>query len=303
MRFPILPLALLAAALIPEAGFAADGGAPGVFRMPLGAFEVVALKDKQNSRALDKLISNPEELANTGVKTPDDPAALPVNTFLVNTGASLILIDSGNGRAAGGETLANMKAAGFTPEQVTVVLLTHLHGDHVGGMAEDGKPVFPNAHVYLERREADFWLGGPEAVKAAPESRRGGMEKARQNLEPYAHAKKLTIFDGAKTLFPGIDVVPAYGHTPGHTGFMVESNGARLLFWGDIMHVQQLQMPNPNVSVVFDVDATMARETRKTFLAHAVAQGYPVAGVHMTFPGIGHVRADGKGYAWEPVSR
>lgn len=299
MRFLTIPLAILAMTLTIQPTLAADPA--GVFRMKLGDFTVVALKDVQNSRPLDKLIVNPAEIPNSGVKNPDDPAALPVNAFVVDTGASLILFDSGNGKAANGQALDNLRAAGYQPEQVTAVMLTHLHGDHVGGMAVDGKPVFPNATVYLERREANFWLG-PEALQTAPESRRGGMEKARVNLEPYEKAGKLTIFDGARTLLPGIDSVPAYGHTPGHTAYMLDSKGQRLLVWGDIMHVQQLQLPNPNVSVVFDVDALMARETRKTFLAHAVAQGYPVAGVHMTFPGIGRIKAEGKGYRWEPVT-
>ena len=298
MRFLTLSLAILAMTLTTRTSHAAD--APGVFRMQLGGFTVVTLKDVQNARALDKLIINPAEIANAGV-TPDDPAALPVNAFLVDTGTSLTLIDSGNGEAANGRALANLRAAGYRPEQITTVLLTHLHGDHVGGMAVDGKPVFPNATVYLERRESDFWLG-PEALQSAPDARRPGMEKARANLEPYEKAGKLKIFDGAKTLMTGFDVVPAYGHTPGHTAYMIESDGQRLLIWGDIMHVQQLQMPNPNVSVVFDVDAPMARETRKAFLAHAVAQGYPVAGMHMAFPGIGHIRAEGSGYRWVPIS-
>ena len=299
MRFLTIPLAMLAMTLTTQTGFAADP--PGVHRMKLGDFTVVTLKDAQSSRPLDKLISNPEEIAKSGVASPDDPTTLMVNTFLVDTGASLILIDSGNGQAANGQALANLRAAGYQPEQVTTVLLTHLHGDHVGGMAVDGKPVFPNATVYLERREADFWLG-PDALATAPAARRPGMEKAQTNLEPYKQADKLKIFDGARSLMPGVDVVPAYGHTPGHTAYMLDSKGQRLLVWGDIMHVQQLQLPNPNVSLVFDVDALMARETRKTFLEHAVAQGYPIAGMHMTFPGIGRIKAEGKGYRWEPIS-
>lgn len=299
MQFRTIPLAIVAMTLSIAPSLAADPA--GVFRMQLGDFSVVALKDAQNSRALNKLIANPAEIPNSGVKNPDDPAALPVSAFLVDTGASVILFDSGTGAAANGQALANLRAAGYQPEQVTAVFLTHLHGDHVGGMAADGKPVFPNAQVFLERREANFWLG-PEALESAPQSRRAGMEKVRTNLEPYEKAGKLTLFDGARTLLPGVDSVPAYGHTPGHTAYMLDSKGHRLLVWGDIMHVQQLQLPNPNVSVVFDVDALMARETRKTFLAHADAQGYPIAGVHMAFPGIGRIKADGNGYRWVPVT-
>jgi glyoxylase-like metal-dependent hydrolase (beta-lactamase superfamily II) len=140
MRTPLVLLVLLASSSPLAAARAAD--APGVHRMKLGDVEIVALRDAAGPRPLDKLIANPEEIPKAGVAKPDDPAMLQVNTFLVVSGASLTLIDSGNGGEAG-QTLANLKAAGYRPEQVTAVLLTHLHGDHVGGMLADGKPTFP----------------------------------------------------------------------------------------------------------------------------------------------------------------
>jgi glyoxylase-like metal-dependent hydrolase (beta-lactamase superfamily II) len=127
------------------------------------------------------------------------------------------------------------------------------------------------------------------------------MRRARENLAPYDAAGRLIRFDGAGTPISGVAAIPAYGHTPGHTAFLVESRGSRLLVWGDVVHLQQLQFPNPNVSLVFDVDADAARETRKAMLAQAAAEGYAVAGMHMAWPGIGHVRKAATGYVWEPI--
>lgn len=295
MRTPLVPLAFLVMSVALSPAQAND--AAGVYRMKLGDFTVVALKDAESQRPLDKLISNPEEIPKAGV-TPEDPTTLRVNAFLVDTGKELVMIDSGNGGSIG-QTVANLKAAGYAPEQVGTVLLTHLHGDHVGGMIADGKPTFPKARVFVAKREAEFWID-PEREKT--DARKDGMKKARESLAPYEQAGRLTRYDGARELLPGIAAVPAYGHTPGHTAYMLESRGKKLLVWGDIMHVQQLQLPNPNVSLTFDVNPDEARETRKAFLAKAAAEGYPIAGMHMAWPGIGQIRKSGDGYAWQAAN-
>lgn len=294
MRTPLVPLAFLVMSVTLSPAQASNAPAAGVYRMKLGDFEIVALKDAESQRPLDKLISNPEEIPKAGV-TPEDPTTLRVNAFLVNTGKELVMIDSGNGGSIG-QTVANLRAAGYAPEQVGTVLLTHLHGDHVGGMIADGKPTFPKARVFVAQREAEFWID-PEREKT--DARKDGMKKARESLAPYEQAGRLNRYDGARELLPGIAAVPAYGHTPGHTAYMLESKGKKLLVWGDIMHVQQLQLPNPNVSLTFDVNPDEARETRKAFLAKAAAEGYPIAGMHMAWPGIGQIRKSGDGYAWQ----
>ncbi|WP_337997602.1 MBL fold metallo-hydrolase [Oleispirillum naphthae] len=260
--------------------------------MKLGDFTIVALQDALNSRPLAGLIANPGELAGTpGAAAAPDPSPLPVAAFLVDTGKQTVLIDTGLGDPAG-KTLARLRAAGYAPERIGAVLLTHLHGDHIGGLLEGGKAAFPQAQVYVNRRETAYWLAADNA----------GAQKAKAALAPYQAAGRVTLFDGAAAILPGIASSPAYGHTPGHTGYMIESAGRRLLMWADIVHVQALQFVNPNVSVNFDIDKAEARETRKAFLADAAARGYLVAGTHIAFPGIGHVRAAGAGYRWEPLA-
>jgi len=256
----------------------------------LGDFTVLAIRDALNARPLADLIANPEELAKTpGAAAAPDPSPLPVSTFLVDTGAHVVLIDTGNGAPAG-HTLAHLGAAGYPPSSIDTILLTHLHGDHIGGLLSEGKAVFPKARVYLNRREANFWLAEGNTSNRA--------EKAKAALAPYRASGRLVLFDDAAEILPGITAAPAYGHTPGHTGFMIESQGERLLMWADIVHVQALQFANPDVSVTFDMDKAAAREIRKTMLAHASSQGYLVAGTHVA-PAIGIVRVAGDGYRWD----
>lgn len=281
--------------------------APGYYRMMLGDFEITALNDGTLMLPVDKLLreNQPGQVlralqhAYLGV-----PLETSVNGYLINTGAKLALIDSGAASLFGptlGRLLANLKASGYQPEQVDEVYITHLHGDHVGGLLAEGKAAFPNAVVRLDKREADFWLSEAEMAKA-PEAARGGFKGAMMSLKPYQDAGRLRPFDGATELLPGIRAVPSYGHTPGHTVYMVESQGQKLAVWGDLMHVAAVQFADPTVTISFDSDSAAAMPQRQKAYAEAAAAGYYVAVTHVSFPGIGRLRADGKGYQWLPAN-
>jgi glyoxylase-like metal-dependent hydrolase (beta-lactamase superfamily II) len=281
--------------------------APGYYRMMLGDFEITALNDGTLMLPVDKLLRENQpgqvlralQQAYLGV-----PLETSVNGYLINTGAKLVLIDSGAASLFGptlGRLLANLKASGYQPDQVDEVYITHLHGDHVGGLLAEGKAAFPNAVVRLDKREADFWLSEAEMAKA-PEAARGGFKGAMMSLKPYQDAGRLRPFDGATELLPGIRAVPSYGHTPGHTVYMVESQGQKLAVWGDLMHVAAVQFPDPSVTISFDSDSAQAMPQRQKAYAEAAAAGYYVAVTHVSFPGIGRLRADGKGYQWLPAN-
>lgn len=281
--------------------------APGYYRLALGTFEVTALNDGTVDLPVDKLLTGAKPgqvekaLGHAHLKSPLETS---VNAFLVNTGSKLVLIDTGAAGLFGptlGRLLANLKAAGYTPEQVDEIYITHFHGDHVGGLAAEGRAAFPNAVVRAEQHEADYWLS-QEQMDKAPAAAKGGFMGAQASLKPYVDAGRFKPFSGATELVPGIRAVPTPGHTPGHSIYVVESQGQQMAFWGDLMHVAAVQFPDPGVTIQFDSDSKAAAPQRKKAYAEAAAKGYYVAVAHVSFPGIGKLRADGKGYTWLPAN-
>ncbi|MCG8707322.1 MBL fold metallo-hydrolase [Brenneria sp. 4F2] len=280
----------------------------GYYRMPLGQFEITALADGSNAMPVDKLLTraSPEQiktrLAEQSLTAPVDTS---INTFLINTGENLILVDTGNGKQNNpsvGKVLSNLKAAGYRPEQVDTVLMTHLHGDHFGGLISDGKLAFPNATVYVSQTEADYWLSEAN-LKQANDAQKTAFQRVQATFDIIRAANKLKTFAGEQPLFAGITPLSAPGHTPGHTAFRVESEGQKLLIWGDIIHVAAVQFPLPATAISFDSDRDTAAQTRARILADAAAQGYWVAGTHISFPGIGHVKTgEQSGYRWVPIN-
>jgi len=283
------------------------GQAPGWYRMMVGDIEVTALSDGTVALPVDKLLTHTTPakvqaaLSRAYLKSPVETS---VNGYLVNTGSKLVLIDAGAAGLFGptlGKLVDNLKASGYQPDQVDEVYITHLHPDHVGGVGADGKAVFPNAVLRLDKRDADFWLSKDNLDKA-PDANKGFFQGAQASVKPYADAGKLKTFDGPGELVPGIKAVSAYGHTPGHTVYAVESKGQKMVMWGDLMHVAAVQFPDPSVTIQFDTDSKKAAPQRQRAYADAAKQGYYVAIAHVAFPGIGQLRADGKGYRWVPVN-
>lgn len=279
--------------------------APGYYRMMLGDFEVTALSDGGSMGNIAKLMSNPELAREILAKDHESlPRPTSYNAFLINTGSRLVLVDTGTGSRRPGSTtgrlLSNLQAAGYNPGQVDAVLLTHMHGDHDGGLSADGQRVFANATVYLDKRELAYWLN-PTGDNLTAEQKKRTSEQQHARMDPYIKAGRVKTFDGATQLFPGIRAVPAYGHTPGHTAYMVESQGQRLLLWGDIVHCAEVQFPHPMITIRYDSDPAQAAATRVKLMSEAAAQGYLVGGAHISFPGLGHIRAEKQGYAWIPA--
>lgn len=281
---------------------------PGYYRMAVGGFELTALYDGYIDRDpkfftgiaaqdVQELIARMFLEATPGVQTA-------VNTYLVHTGTRLILIDAGASNVLGptlGGVGANIRAAGYDPAQVDTVLMTHLHSDHVSGLlTPEGKPLFPNADVRVAKPEADYWLDQANAAKA-PADIQPFFTAARDAVAPYAAAGRLKPFTPGEEVAPGITSVAAFGHTPGHTAYLIASGGKSLLVWGDIVNNHALQFPRPDVALEFDSDRTQAVGTRKAIFAAAAKDRLWVAGAHLPFPGIGHVRAEADGYAWVPV--
>lgn len=277
------------------------------YRFMLGRFEVTALSDGTTPLPVDQLLTHttPERVkAMLAASHIGLPFEMNFNAYLVNTGSKLVLIDTGAGTLFGpnlGRMAAALKASGYAPEQIDEIYITHLHPDHVGGLVSGGKAVFPRAVVRIDQAEGKFWLSHANLEKAAADEK-PFFEGAQQALKPYVDAGRYRPFEGAAELIPGIKAQPLAGHTPGHTTYLLESDGQKMLVWGDVIHVGPIQFAHPDIAIHFDVDSKAAQAARMKLLAEAARQGYWIAAAHLSFPGIGHVQVDGKhGYRWLPA--
>jgi glyoxylase-like metal-dependent hydrolase (beta-lactamase superfamily II) len=312
-------LRFAAALLVPLASFVAAPNAaltqapqhhdqvPGFYRQKVGDLEVTALFDGHG--VFDPHWLNGTKAAMDGVikGLHEDPHMLDVvvSGFLVNTGKQVILVDAGAGTWFGGGALgrlvASLRSAGYTPEEVDLVLVTHLHSDHVGGLTtQDGKRAFPNADVYVAKVESDFWLS-PEIAAKASKDAQPFFQSAQAIAAPYIKAGKWHTFTSSETIVDGMQLVPLLGHTPGHTGYEFSSKGQKILFWGDTIHAQRVQLEQPEVTVVFDIDPAAAAATRLQLLPRLAREHVLIAGPHMNFPALGTLRKEGSGYSWVPV--
>jgi glyoxylase-like metal-dependent hydrolase (beta-lactamase superfamily II) len=195
----------------------------------------------------------------------------------------------------------SLRSAGYTPEEVDVVLVTHLHSDHVGGLTtQDGNRVFPNAEIYVAKAESDFWLS-PELAAKAPKDTQPFFQNAQGIAAPYLKAGKWHTFSVSETIIDGMQLVPLPGHTPGHTGYEFSSKGQKILFWGDTIHAQRVQLQHPEITVVFDIDPSAAAARRNQLLTKLAGEDVVIAGPHMLFPGLGRLHKEGSGYRWTPV--
>ena len=278
---------------------------PSWARFRLGGFELTVIADT------DAFIDGPfpliganasqaevEQLMRDNLLPPAryQPGFTPM---IVNTGKQVLIFDTGNGgngfvpRPQGGWLAAQLGAAGFSPAQIDVVVLSHGHSDHVGGVMEGGKPLFPNARYVIAATEYDFW--GPKGKLSAELEKFAAAFRA--NVVPLA--ERVSFLKPGEEVVPGIRSLEAHGHTPGHLAFLLESDGKSLLFWGDCAHHQVASLARPDWHCVFDVDKEQGAATRQRIYDMAASERLPVAGYHMPFPSIGYVeRLSGGGYRW-----
>ncbi len=280
-----------------------DGLQPGVIRRKVGNLEVTALLDGYGQADKSLIIGYEEERARQIRKKaflPETgPMALPVSTYLIKTATDLVLVDAGASEDWNpnmGKLSDMLILAGYQPQQITKLLLTHMHPDHVlGSITNTGEAFFPNAELIVSETEYNFWKNDTHLT---PE-RKAVFDTARTTLKAYND--RLNLFRNNQEITTEIQSIPLPGHTPGHTGYLLSSENESLLIAGDIVHLCALQFAEPDWAVVFDADKTQAIETRKKILDQSATDRQLITGMHMPFPGFGYVERDGTGYRFTPA--
>lgn len=285
-----------AGAAAPMAGAPTDGA----LRYKVGSFEVTALLDGYLDVTPELVVGYDEDegqrLRDTAMIT-GHALRVPVNAFLINTGERLILVDAGTSDALGptmGRLPSALAAAGVSTDQIDAVLITHMHPDHLFGTIDgDGNRVFANAELILPETEKAFWFDDA-AMNGAPEPFRPTFLGVRRAADAYSGSQ--TLIGGDAEVLPGVRSISLAGHTPGHTGYLLDSGGETLAIAGDIIHMAVYQFAQPDWGIGFDVDSVKAAETRKTFLDQAASDKLLFAGAHIPFPGVGKAAREGDHY-------
>lgn len=284
---------------------------PGYYQHSFGDYQITALLDGSNYLSQTLFKNLPAAEINQILKKyyihHSHGIQTSVNAFLVNDGKGLTLVDSGTASCNGphlGSVYSNLQTSGQKPEQVSTILLTHLHPDHVCGISNHGSANFPNATVYISQTELDFWMN-PKSVEHLPQQKRAAfaatVDKIKKAIAPYQAKDQLKTFKSGDKIH-GFHVISSAGHTPGHFGLSLKSQGQELIFIGDIVHSHSIQFDRPHTTVDFDIDPKKAVETRLKSFANYAKQGQTIAAPHLPFPGIGHIYSkEGKSYQWMPI--
>ncbi|MBV8661133.1 MAG: MBL fold metallo-hydrolase [Candidatus Dependentiae bacterium] len=267
----------------------------------IGQFKLIYLLDGTIDFPLDHIIKDSTNFDHPYFhKQPGESIQVPINVFLVDTGKQVILFDTGLAgmfHSKTGQLAKSMQQAGYKPEQITAICITHFHPDHISGLLHaDGTKAFVHADLYVAKSEADYWLNSTE---------HGSIVSLLQKVFASYNVQKFTP---DQQLFDGISVYASPGHTPGHVGFLCKSGNQIVLIWGDIIHMPAIQFAHPGISFTDDTDSAQAILTRKAILQQAIQQGWIIAGVHLASPGIGTITfakdstADQPAYQWVPIS-
>lgn len=281
---------------------------PGFKKLKVGSMEVIALNDGAARRPLGaEFVKNAPLDEVKALLTSQGLSSkyidIPFTPFLIVDGNQRYLMDTGfadNGQATTGKLIQNLAAAGYKPEDITHVVISHFHGDHINGIRyKNGSLVYPNAKIHVPTTEYDFWMD-KERMEKAP----AGLKPAFANVQRVfgdLPADRLVKFEPGAQVAPGITSVAAFGHTPGHSLFTVKSGDQSFIYVADLTNVPALFARNPDWAVAFDMDPEMARQTRRKIFDMIVKEKMTAGGFHFPFPAMGTITPSGNGYQFTPL--
>ena len=276
---------------------------PPVYHHRVGDIQVTALSDGTLERSLELLRSVTADEAQKLLVDAFRPGVLiSVNAFVLRSNGRTILIETGSGKylgASAGHLLSNLATARIDPAAIDTILLTHMHPDHSAGLTEmtTGKAHFPNAELVVHENEPRHWNDDAAMARGTERQKLLFFQQARDQMAPYRNRMR-TFRQGE--VAPGVTAIPCHGHTPGHSAFLVSSSGQQLLVWGDMVHIPEVQIPRPEVTIDFDSDSQLAAASRRRIFDMVASDRLLVTGMHLHFPGFGHLARNGSGYAFHP---
>lgn len=242
-----------------------------VITFEVGLAKVTLLSEGQRTSGTNVLVGATEEMIKQAIPNGTYPGA--TNVFLVEIAGKAVLIDAGLGK----KTIENLEFYGKKAAEIDAIFITHLHGDHIGSLILNDVKSYPKAMLYISKPEYDSYMEN------------ANMRKLFDTYKDQIYTFMPGEIDNAKELIPGLKAIAAYGHTPGHTGFLLESDDSKLLFWGDLTHAMAIQMPFPEVAMTYDSDKAKAIETRQKLLNYLSDDYIRIAGAHIQYPGIGYL--------------
>ena len=277
---------------------------PGFYHRRIGDIVVTALSDGYLDGTVDvmqNISANDATALLTGAFRPGRRTS--VNCYLIYSAGRLALIETGSGDyllPTAGKLQQNLQAAGVNPADIDTVILTHMHPDHSAGLTnpKTGEKFFPNAELVVHENEPKHWRDDVAMNQAPQRAKELYFQCARDQMAPYHN--QMRPYTGSVEVFPGVRSMPLHGHTPGHSGYMVSSGKDSLLIWGDIIHVPEVQIPRPEVTMAFDTDPPAAAATRTRVFDMVTNDRQPIAGMHVHFPGFAHLVRSGDGYLMLP---
>lgn len=278
--------------------------ATGYYTFKLGAYDITVISDGTVPQDLHVLLKGAAPQQVDGLLNQvhlHNPVEASINVFLINTGKKFILVDTGAGdffgKGFGGKFGERLGKLGLKPEDISDILITHIHTDHTGGLVHEGKAVFPNANIYVGKADIDFFLN-PENKNGVNGYDKAYFEQAQTAMQPYVALGHVKPLSGKQKILTDFNGYPTPGHTPGHYYYRLESQGQSITFIGDSVHVEAVQFPKPDITITYDVDQPAAAKQRLTQFEQLAKSKAMIAAPHLPYPGIGYINAQPTGFAF-----